>query len=393
MIERKLRNVVLKALKRQAAVALIGPRQVGKTTLAFHVARELSGRYLDLEDLRDRAKLEDPAYFLNQYEDSLVVLDEIHRMPDLFQSLRGIIDQGRRAGEGKGRFLLLGSASMDLLRQSGESLAGRIAYVEMAPLGVLEVGDGVAATTRLWVRGGYPENYLASDDMESLALRTDFIRTYLERDVPQFGPRVPAETLARLWTMIAHSQGALLNVSRLAASLSLSAQTVTRYIDLMADLLLVRRLQPLHANLKKRLVKSPKVYVRDSGLLHALLDIADHDALCGHPVAGASWEGFVIENLLNAAPPRTHASFYRTSAGAEIDLILDFPSGERWAIEVKLGLNPKPGKGFHLAREDVQPHRSFVVYSDAERVPLSEGLEAISLRELARELNAKNGSA
>lgn len=388
MIPRRIVPAVKSALQRQAAVALVGPRQVGKTTLAFALGNEYPSLYLDLEDRADRNKLAEPALFLGQYEDRLVILDEIHRVPELFQALRGLIDRGRRSGRGVGRFLLLGSASIELLRQSGESLAGRIAYVDMGPFDVLEVATDAAALTRLWVRGGFPDSFLAADDTESLALRQDFIRTYLERDIPMFGPRLPAETLERLWTMLAHGQGTLLNVSRLAASLSVSAQTVTRYIDLLADLLLVRRLAPFHANPGKRLVKSPKVYVRDSGLVHALLDIGDYNELAGHPVAGASWEGFVIENLLAAAPVRTHSCFYRTAVGAEIDLVLDFPQGERWAVEIKRGLSPRLERGFHHAREDVKPARSFVVYAGGERYPLGGGVEAIGLREMAAMLAA-----
>lgn len=386
MISRRILPAVMSALQRQAAVALLGPRQVGKTTLALAIAEQMPSLYLDLESRADREKLADPALFLGQYEDRLVILDEIHRVPDLFQALRGLIDQGRRRGHRTGRFLLLGSASIDLLRQSGESLAGRIAYVDMGPFDVLEVGDEPAARNRLWVRGGFPDSFQAADDAESLALRTDFIRTYLERDVPMFGPRLPAETLERLWTMLAHGQGSLLNASRLAAGLAVSAQTVTRYIDLLVDLLLVRRLQPFHANLGKRLVKSPKVYVRDSGLVHALLGIADYNELAGHPVVGASWEGLVVENLLAAAPPRTLASFYRTAVGAEIDLLLDLPGGERWAIEIKRGLAPRLERGFHHARADLRPARCFVVYAGDERYPLGEGVEAIGLREMASTL-------
>lgn len=371
------------ALQRQAAVALLGPRQVGKTTLALSLAEKTPSLYLDLESRADRAKLSDPALFLERHEDRLVILDEVHRVPELFQTLRGLIDKGRRKGRRTGRFLILGSASIDLLRQSGESLAGRIAYVEMGPFDVLEIGPKSAARLDLWLRGGFPDSYLAADDGQSFALRRDFIRSYLERDVPMFGPRIPAETLERLWTMLAHGQGTLLNASRLAAGLAISAQSVTRYIDLLADLLLVRRLSPFHANLGKRLVKSPKVYVRDSGLVHALLGIADHVALAGHPVVGASWEGFVIENLLTAAPAGTRASFYRTAAGAEIDLLLELPGGRRWAVEIKSGLSPRLEKGFHFARQDLKPGKSFVVYAGDDRYPLDEGVEAIGLRELA----------
>lgn len=388
MIPRRVLPMLKAALQRQAAVALIGPRQVGKTTLALALGEVYPSLYLDLEDRADRNKLTEPALFLNQYQDRLVILDEIHRLPELFQSLRGLIDQGRRNGYRFGRFLLLGSASIELLRQSGESLAGRIAYVDMGPFDVLEVAGDGAALTRLWVRGGFPDSFLAVDDAASLALRKDFIRTYLERDVPMFGPRLPAETLERLWTMLAHGQGTLLKASRLAASLSVSAQTVTRYIDLLVDLLLVRRLKPFHANLGKRLVKSPKVYVRDSGLVHALLDLGDFNELAGHPVAGASWEGFVIENLLTAAPERTQASFYRTAVGAEIDLLLEFPGGELWAIEIKSGLSPRLERGFHHARADVKPNRSFVVYPGLERYPMADGVEVIGLREMAGMLAA-----
>jgi predicted AAA+ superfamily ATPase len=387
MIRRRAYRVVLDALARQAAVALIGPRQVGKTTLAHEIAGATDALYLDLESRADREKLADPALFLEPYEDRLVILDEIHRVPELFQELRGLIDQGRRRGKRTGRFLILGSASMDLLRQSGESLAGRIEYVALDPFDVLEAAPDADAMRTLWVRGGFPDSFLAASDADSLAFRRNFIRTYLERDVPQFGRRIPAETLERLWTMLAHSQGTLLNASKLAAGLSVTAPTVTSYIDLLVDLLLVRRLRPFHANIGKRLVKSPKVYVRDSGVVHALLGIEDHNALAGHPVVGASWEGFVIENLLAAAPPRTMTSFYRTAAGAEIDLVLELP-GRRglWGVEIKRGLTASPGKGFHNAQEDIKPKRSFLVYSGDERFPIAKDFDAIGVREMMAEL-------
>jgi len=391
MIERRIKQHVTEALDRQAAVALIGPRQVGKTTLAQDVAEERDALYLDLEDSDDREKLSSPALFLKQYEDRLVVLDEIHRVPELFQTLRGLIDRGRRKGKRSGRFLILGSASIDLLRQSGESLAGRIEYVDMQPLDVTEAGDEEGALDRLWIRGGFPDSFLAKNDPDSFKLRRSFIRTYLERDVPQFGPRIPAETLERLWTMLAHGQGTLLNASRLASGLSLTAPTVTKYIDLLVDLLLVRRLTPLHANIGKRLVKSPKVYVRDSGLVHALLGVKDYNELAGHPVVGSSWEGFVIENLLSVVPDRTQASFYRTSAGAEIDLVLDLPGrAGRWAIEIKRALSAKPGRGFYQACEDIQPEKSFVVYAGEERYPVTGDVEAIGVLEMAQTLLQKS---
>ncbi len=384
MIHRRSYQNVLNALGRQAAVALLGSRQVGKTTLALEIAESAGAIYLDLESRADREKLAEPALYLDEYEDRLVILDEIHRVPELFQELRGLIDRGRRGGKRTGRFLVLGSASLDLLRQSGESLAGRIEYVELDPLDVSEAAPDARAMTSLWVRGGFPDSFLAANDPDSMTFRRNFVRSYLERDVAQFGRRIPAETLERFWTMLAHGQGTLLNASKLAAGLSVSAPTVSSYIDLLVDLLLLRRLRPFHVNVKKRLVKSPKIYVRDSGIVHALLGVEDHDALAGHPVVGASWEGFVIENLLTVAPPRTMGSFYRTLAGAEIDLLLELP-GKRgpWAIEIKRGLSAGPGRGFHHAREDVKPERAFIVYSGEERYPIAKDVEAIGLREMA----------
>jgi len=392
MIARRIFPQIQRALSRQAAVALVGPRQVGKTTLALDIAQQTEAIYLDLEARADREKLRDPVLFLQEYEDRLVILDEIHRVPELFQTLRGLIDKGRRKGRRTGRFFILGSASIDLLRQSGESLAGRLEYVEMGPFDALEVGGDEHALTRLWVRGGFPDSYLAADEQDSVAFRDNFIRTYLERDVPQFGPRIPAETLERLWTMLAHNQGTLLNASRLASSLSVSPPTVTSYIDLLVDLLLVRRLPPYRANIGKRLVKSPKVYVRDSGLVHALLRIQQYQELAGHPVVGPSWEGFVIENLLAVAPERTQASFYRTAAGAEVDVVLEWPGRkERWALEIKRSLTAKPARGFYHAREDLKPTRSFVVHAGPDRYPIAEGVEAISLPALMQDLQQLTG--
>jgi len=386
MITRRATKLVQEALDRQAAVGLIGPRQVGKTTLARNLGEREGALYLDLEAPEDRAKLAEPALFLRNYKDRLVILDEIDRVPELFMTLRGLIDEGRRSGRRHGRFLVLGSAAIDLLRQSGETLAGRIAYIDLGPFDVLEAGTKEPDRCAMWLRGGFPDSFLARTDAESLAIRKDFIRTYLERDVPQFGPRLPAETLGRLWTMLAHSQGTMLNAARLAGGLAISSPTVTRYIDLLVDLLLVRRLQPFHANTGKRLVKSPKVYVRDSGLTHALLGIEDQNELAGHPVVGASWEGFVIENLLAVAPARTEASFYRSAGGAEIDLVLDIPKQGRWAIEIKRGLSARPEKGFHQACEDINPDRRFLVYSGADRYPATADTEVIGLKELAETL-------
>ena len=384
MIKRHKRQTVLDRLDQFPAVALLGPRQVGKTTLAGQIADGRETIYLDLEAVPDREKLANPLLYLSAHEDKLVILDEIQRMPELFQALRGLIDKGRQRGKKAGRFLLLGSASIDLLKQSGESLAGRIAFVELNPFDILEVGEEDHGT--LWARGGFPDSFLAESDRASAVWRENFIRTYLERDIPQLGLRIPAETLRRFWTMLAHVQGGLLNAAQLASGLAVDGKTIARYLDLLVDLLLVRRLPPYHANVGKRLVKSPKIYIRDSGIVHALLGLEGHEDVLGHPVAGGSWEGFVLETLLSAAPERVSASFYRTSAGAEIDLLLQVPGGELWAIEIKRGLTPKLGKGFHHAREDINPARSFIVYSGNDRYTKAENVEAIGLRELSEEL-------
>lgn len=380
MIGRRLRPVIESRLKEQAAVCLLGPRQVGKTTLALELAETVPSVYLDLESPADASRLAEPELYLEAQTNKLVVIDEVQLAPGLFGTLRGVIDRGRRAGRSAGRFLLLGSAAPGLLRQSGESLAGRVAYLELEPLTIDEVPPDEGE--RLWVRGGFPLSFLAENDRASTAWRQDFIRTYLERDVPQLGSRLPAETLRRFWTMLAHRQGSGFNASDLARSLDLSAPTVARYLDLLVDLLLVRRLEPWVSNAGKRLVKSPKVFVRDSGLVHALLGLEDLEALLGHPVAGPSWEGFVIENLISAAGNRASASYYRSAGGAEVDLILEWPGGPRWAIEVKRSLSPRVRRGFHSAADDISPDRGFVVYPGEERYPVSGEVEAVGLREL-----------
>ena len=366
------------------AVALLGPRQAGKTTVAHELAQQSDNVYLDLESELDRAKLASPELYLAERLDRLVVLDEVHRVPGLFPVLRGLIDRARRSGRRSGLYLLLGSASLDLLQQAGESLAGRIAYRELTPFNVQELPE--AEHTRLWVRGGVPESYLARTPAASLRWRQDFIRTYVERDIPLFGGRVGSEALRRLWGMLAHQQGALVNASVLARSLALDMRTVNRYLDLLVEMFLVRRLEPWHANLGKRLTKSPKLYVRDSGLLHALLGLPDEEALLGHPVVGASWESFVLENLITAAGTSASAHFYRTSGGAEVDLLLNWPSGECWAIEVKRSLAPKVERGFHSACQDLQPTRKLVIYPGDEPFPLGHGVQAMPLATLCHEL-------
>jgi uncharacterized protein len=388
MIERRVASEVTALLEQAPAVALLGPRQAGKTTLALAIAEGRPSVYLDLESTADRARLAEPALYFADHAQELVILDEIHRAPGLFEALRGVIDQARREGRGTGRFLLLGCAAIDLLAQSGESLAGRIAFVELAPFDVTEVGE--PQLDRLWVRGGFPDSFLAANDARSLRWRQDFIRTYLEREVPQLGPRIPAETLRRLWTMFAHHQGGLHNAAQLARGLGVSGTTIAHYLDLMVDLLLVRRLAPRLPNLGKRLVRSPKVYVRDSGLVHALLGLADKEAVLGHPAAGSSWEGMAVENLLAAAAPQAQGSFYRTSHGAEIDLVLSWPGGEEWAVEIKRSLTPTPGRGFHSALADLAPRRALVVYPGAESYRLAPSVQAIGLGELCNQAQARS---
>jgi predicted AAA+ superfamily ATPase len=373
-------------LDRHAAVGLLGPRQVGKTTLALEIGAGRPSVYLDLESAPDRAKLVNAEDYLSQHEDKLVVLDEIQRAPGLFQALRGVIDAGRRRGRRHSRFLILGSASIELLKQSAETLAGRIAYTELTPLDALEAGGKRQARDRLWLRGGFPDSFLARNDAASLEWREAFIRTYLERDIPQLGPRIPAETLRRFWTMLAHSQGGLLNAARMGSGLGVNGQTVSRYLDLLTDLLLVRRLEPWSTNQRKRLVRSPKLFVRDSGIAHALLGIENLESLLGHPVSGPSWEGFVIENLVASAPAGTRSAFYRTAGGAEVDLLLTTPRRDLWAIEIKRSLAPKPERGFHQAVADLGPKHRFIVYPGEDRFPVGEKIEAIGLPELMGEL-------
>ncbi|MBX7059115.1 MAG: ATP-binding protein [Leptospirales bacterium] len=390
MISRRLEGELEASLSEVPVVALLGPRQVGKTTLALQIAARRRSVYLDLESPADRAKLSDPELYLSQHEESLVILDEIQRLPGLFAILRGLADAGRRRGRRSGRFLILGSASIELLKQSSESLAGRIRYVELSTIDAGEIAQD--SLDALWLRGGFPDSLLALDDAASLRWRNDFIRTYLERDIPQLGPRIAAETLRRFWTMLAHQQGGLLNAASLARSLSVDGKTIASYIDLLVDLLLVRRLSPWHGNVRKRLVKAPKVYVRDCGLLHALLGIADFESLQGHPVVGVSWETFVLESLLAAAPVSSKAHFFRSAGGAELDLLLQPPGSKKpWAVEIKRSLSPTLARGFYAACETVRPQRKIVVYAGEERFALQRGIEAVPLQQLCAELSAIGG--
>jgi predicted AAA+ superfamily ATPase len=387
MISRWITNRLEETVQRTPAVALLGARQVGKTTLAQVIAHDRPSIYLDLESPEDLVKLSDPTAFLSLHDDKLVILDEIQRSPDLFMVLRGLIDKNRKAGRKGDQFLLLGSASIDLLKQSSESLAGRISYIEMTGLNLLEVpAQASGDIQRLWLRGGFPQSYLAETDTFSMEWLENLIRTYLERDIPQMGFRVPANRLRRLWTMLAHLQGETVNFSQLGGNLEVDGKTVSHYLDILVDLLLVRRLEPWYANVKKRLVKSPRFYIRDSGILHRLLGISDFDALLSSPVVGKSWEGFVVENILSVLPGRAEAYFYRTAAGAEIDLLLRFSSSELWAIEIKKGTAPKVTRGFHQACEDVQATQKYIVYGGDDEFPIKHDTTVISLQKLMMDL-------
>ena len=382
MLSRQSQQKLSQYLQQFPAVGLLGPRQVGKTTLALAQKKLYpDALYLDLELPSAQRQLDDPEAFLMAHAQQLVILDEVQRMPELFGVLRGVIDQRRRMGQACGQFLLLGSATGVLMQQSSESLAGRVAHVALPPLQASEIFTGVhsvADLNALWLRGGFPLSWLAETDAASMTWREVFIATYLEKDIPALGPRIPATTLRRLWTMLAHHQGELLDQSKLAAALAISGQTVGRYIDLLCDLMLVRRLPAWHGNVGKRLIRSPKVYVRDSGLVHALLGLSNLDAVLGHPIAGSSWEGFVMEQLMNAAP-QAQASFYRTSNGAEVDLVLTFRNQQTWTIEIKRSSAPTVSKGFYQAATDLGAVRKLLVAPVEQPYPLKEGIEVVDV--------------
>lgn len=395
MLSRLLKPTLEGRLRQFPAVALLGPRQSGKTTLALELADERKNKavYLDLENPADRRRLDDPLAYLSAQRGRLIILDEIHRMPEIFSILRSEIDARRRAGEKSGQFLVLGSAALDLLRQSSESLAGRINFLELTPFQPQEVVpvEGADAADTLWLRGGFPASFLAESDQESSLWRAAFIRSYLERDIPQFGVRVPAETIQRFWTMLAHTQGGLFNAQRLAQSLGVGWHAVSHYLGLLVDLLLVRRLQPWTANIGKRLIKSPKVYLRDSGLLHSLLNLPTLNDVLGHPVAGASWEGFAMEAILAAAPDQTKPYFFRSATGHEIDLVLELSASRRWAFEFKKSLSPGVERGFHVACADIKAERRILVYPGQQAYAGTGGTEVMPLLPAAqavRDINA-----
>ncbi|MDO8272753.1 MAG: ATP-binding protein [Gammaproteobacteria bacterium] len=398
MITRSLQETLQLALTEVPIVALLGPRQVGKTTLARAVSAQAAGKpcvWLDMELDSDLAKLEDAEAYLRRFENTLLIIDEVQRKPDLFPVLRSLVDQRKSAGEKTAQFLLLGSASKDLLQQSSETLAGRIRYLELSPFSIVELArannehDKTSALDmeKLWFRGGFPDSYLAPSDDASWNWRHDFVATYLERDLPQLGVQVPATRMKRFWTMLAHLHGQQLNLSATGKSLDVSHTTIRSYLDLLTDFYMIRQIPAWSGNAGKRLVKSPKLYLRDTGLLHQLLTISNFEALLGHPISGLSWEGFVVENIIRSLSSKWLYSYYRTATGDEIDLVLETPAGETWAVEIKRSSAPKLQKGFYVACDDIKADRKFVVYSGTERYPMAQGAEAIGVVEFNLELN------
>jgi predicted AAA+ superfamily ATPase len=332
---------------------------------------------------------------LRRCEGKLLIIDEVQRKPDLFRLLRGLVDMRKRAGERTAHFLLLGSASRALIQHSSETLAGRIRFLELTPFSALELfqENNLSDIEKHWLRGGFPDSYLSASDDESWAWRGDFISSYIERDIPLMGPHISATTMRRLWSMLAHNNSQQVNYSKLGESLGVSYKTIKSYIDTLTDFYMVRQLHPWSGNTKKRLVKAPKLYLRDSGLMHRFLTIVDFESLLGHPAIGASWEGYVVEQILNQVSDRWRSSFYRTSAQAEVDLILEGPNRQVWAIEVKRSLAPTVSKGFYYACDDIKATHRFVVYPGDERFPLAEGIEVMGLLGFLDVLNGKNGNS
>ncbi|WP_341794099.1 MULTISPECIES: ATP-binding protein [unclassified Rickettsia] len=385
MIERSLTNNVASLLNEFPAVAILGPRQVGKTTMAREIAQHIlpPPLYLDLERPSDLVKLSDPELYFQTHSNQLIIIDEIQRMPKLFQLLRSIIDERRQKGQKVKQFLLLGSASKELLKHSSESLAGRIIYTQLSGFTVQEIRKaGYDNDNLLWLRGSFPDSFLSPSDSVSMNWRQSFIMTYLEREIPQLGYNISAEILRRALTIFAHSQGDLLNATKISAGLGISVTTIIRYIDLFEDLFLVRLLRPWSSNVKKRLVKAPKLYIRDSGVTHALLNIKSYEELLGHYVLGGSFEGFVIENILSIVNNKMSSWFYRTAAGAEVDLILESAANNLIAIEIKRYLTPSMSKGFYNALLDIKPNKAYIIYPGNDRYYLTPQVEVVSLHYL-----------
>lgn len=358
---------------------IIGPRQVGKTTLAKSIVEGEHFLYLDLERISDREKLQgDPTFFLSQFQDRCVILDEIQFMPELFSELRGLVDEDRRPG----RFIVLGSASPDLIRGSSETLAGRIGYIELTPFNLKEVDD----VDKLWIRGGFPDSYLASSDKSSKLWRRNFIQTFIHRDLGLLGLSTEVRLMERFWQLIASVQGGLLNAQQFGRNLDVSQPTIMRYIDFLEGAFILRVLQPWHRNLKKRLVKSPKIYLRDSGLLHSLLGLDTFEDVINHFIVGSSWEGFVIEQIINCFEDDRQFYFYRTHQGAECDLLIEKNGEVMAAVEVKFGTSPRITKGFRISMQDTQTREGFIIGNGEETYKLEEGISITNLKHFIRDI-------
>jgi len=383
MLKRRIQKDIVRDLGQFPVVGLVGPRQAGKTTLAKVIAGAIDKPviYLDLENPQDLQKLDEAQLYLGQFPGHLIILDEAQRKPELFPLLRSMIDQDRKAG----RFMILGSASPSLKRQASESLAGRIAYHELSPFTLDEIVNRKDDFNKLWLRGGYPQSYLADSDEQATVWMQNFIQTHLERDLPVLGVRVPATTLLRFWTMTAHCHGQLWNASRFAESLGVDSKTARRYLDTLEETFMIRQLQPFFSNVKKRLVKSPKIYIRDSGLLHTLLKIYSNDNLAGNPVLGASWEGFCLEQIMALKPAGYDAYFYRTqsAAAAEIDMVLTKGLKVEIAVEIKYSLTPKVTRSSTNAIDEVKPSRTWIVYPGQESYPVKKDIWTLPVSRLA----------
>lgn len=383
MIKRIIQKEVEESLTAFPVVGILGPRQVGKTTLAKEIQKKInSSLYLDLELPSDYNKLSEPELFLSEQKNKLIIIDEIQQKPELFSIIRALVDQDRK----NGRFLILGSSSPNLLKQSAESLAGRIIFYNLSTFLITELGEDKRIIDRLWIRGGFPDSYLAPKEETSIDWRESFIKTYLERDIPNFGIKIPTIQLRRFWMMLAHSHGSLWNASKIAVSLGVSPPTAKNYLDILEETFIVRQLLPFYPNVKKRIVKSPKVYLRDSGLLHSLFNIGSKEELLGHPVAGHSWEGFVIEQIINIISKKYTPYFYRTSAGAEVDLVAVKGDKPELCIEVKLSLSPLPTQGFFNAMDDLNCKEGLIVYPGDDVYSIKHNVKVIPVMKLSNYL-------
>lgn len=387
-ILRRADETVKQYLNEFPVVAILGPRQSGKSTLAKQFdTGDTEKVYLDLELSSDIRKLSDAEYFFESYPEAFFCLDEIQRVPDMFKTIRSVVDRTDRNGQ----FLILGSASPDLIRQSSETLAGRIAYIELTPFQLHEISQSdkneKESLEKYWIKGGFPRSFLSASFESSYRWREQFVRTFLERDIPQLGFQIPAETLGRLWRMCAHQHGQLLNASALGSSLGYSHTSIRRHIDLLTQTFMIRLLSPVEVNLKKRLVKQPKLYIRDTGILHTLLEIQSKDQLLGHPSFGSSWEGLCIENILGSFP-NWRAGFYRTSAGAEIDLVLE-KGQNRFAFEFKASKNPQVSRGFWNSIEDLNPDHTWIVAPVDDTYPLKKNVTVTPLGQVFSEIFSK----